>query len=180
MKSLLESLEWEGPSDVRFRAPLVRDPLLAWRLARVFQSLAGSNSLLKHESSILSVVARLITDHFVRGHGVRDTGCEHMAVLRVREWLYAHAEQNVSIHSLAKVAGPSPYYLVKAFHKHVGLPPHKYQTTIRINRARQLLKSGAPISEVACQAGFFDQSHLNRWFKKTLGMTPGQYAVGSA
>jgi AraC-like DNA-binding protein len=176
IESLLNNLEWEGPSDVRFRVPLVRDPVLTARLARAFASLTNPSSLLENESSLLSVVARLVTDHFVLGHNLRETGREHAAVLRVRDWLHGHSEQNVSIHSLAEIAGLSPYYLVRAFHKHIGMPPHKYQTTIRVNRARQLLKSGEPIAQVTCRTGFFDQSHLNRCFKKTLGVTPGTYA----
>ena len=177
MTTLLRSLDWHGPLDVKFKVPLVRDTVLAARLAHVFASLIESSSLLQNESLLLSVVARLITDHLVPGHTLSDAGQEHAAVLRVKDWLDANSEQNVSIHSLAGLAGLSPYYLVRAFHRHVGIPPHKYQTGVRINRARKLLTSGAAISEVAYRTGFCDQSHLNRCFKRTLGVTPGKYAA---
>ncbi|SRR6266571_2959848 len=177
MTTLLRSLDWQGPLDVKFKFPLVRDTILATRLAHVFASLTESSSLLQNESLLLSVVARLITHHLVPGHALSDPGREHAAVLRVRAWLDANSEQNVSIHSLASLADLSPYYLVRAFHRHVGIPPHKYQTIVRINRARKLLTSGAAISEVAYRTGFCDQSHLNRCFKRTLGVTPGKYAA---
>jgi len=98
-------------------------------------------------------------------------------VRRIREWLDTHPEQNVSVHSLADIAGLSPYYLVRVFHKHVGMPPHQYQKNVRVLKARKLLASGAAISEVAYRAGFYDQSHLNRCFKTALGVTPGKYAT---
>jgi len=177
MTILLRSLDWQGPLDVRFKLPLVRDTVLATRLAHVFASLAESNSLLQNESLLLSVVARLARDHLVPGHSLRDAGREHAAVRRVRDWLDVHSEQNVSVHSLADIAGLSPYYLVRVFHRHVGIPPHKYQTMVRIHQARKLLRSGAAISEVAYLTGFCDQSHLNRCFKTTLGVTPGKYAL---
>ena len=177
MAALLKSLDWQGPLDVEFIFPLVRDTILAARLAHVFASLTESNSLLQNESLLLSVVARLITDHFVSGRALSDAGREHAAVRRVKDWLDANSEQNVSIYSLAGLAALSPYYLVRAFHRHVGVPPHKYQTIVRINRARKLLNSGAAISEVAYRAGFCDQSHLNRCFKRALGVTPGAYAA---
>lgn len=177
MATLLRSLDWPGPLDVKFRSPLVRDTILAARLAQVFASVTESNSLLENESLLLSVVARLVTDHLVPGHALSDAGREHAAVLRIKDWLDANSEQNVSIHSLAGLAGLSPYYLVRAFHRQVGIPPHKYQTSVRINRARKLLTSGAAISEIAYRAGFCDQSHLNRCFKRTLGVTPGKYAA---
>jgi AraC-like DNA-binding protein len=175
MEMLLRSVDWHGPPDVRFKSPLVRDPILAARLAEAFASLTDSNSLLQNESALLCVVLRLITHHFVPNRSVRDPGREHAAVLRVKDWIDANSERNVSICSLAGLAGISPYYLVRAFHRQVGIPPHKYQTVVRVNRARKFLASGVAISEVATRAGFFDQSHLNRCFKRTLGVTPGRY-----
>src|SRR5258707_3134524 len=177
MTTLLRSLDWQGPLDVKFKLPLVRDTVLATRLAHVFASLTESSSLLQNESLLLSVVAPLITDHLAPGHALSDAGREHAAVRQVKDWLDANSEQNVSIHSLASLVGLSPYYLVRAFHRQVGIPPHRYQTIVRINRARKLLTSGAAISEVAYRTGFCDQSHLNRCFKRTLGVTPGKYAV---
>jgi AraC-like ligand binding domain len=67
MTTLLRGLDWQGPLDVRFKFPLVRDKVLAGRLARVFASLNESNSLLQNESLLLSVLGRLATDHFVPG-----------------------------------------------------------------------------------------------------------------
>jgi transcriptional regulator GlxA family with amidase domain len=106
---------------------------------------------------------------------VHGAGHEHAAVARVRAWLEAHADEDVSIRALAGMVGLSPYYLVRVFHRHVGIPPHHYQTVARVLRARRLLVSGAAISDVAYRAGFCDQSHLNRCFKQVLGTTPGRY-----
>lgn len=180
MITLLQGLDWQRPLEARFQLPLVDDPVLAERLALAFASLNESNSLLKNESLLLSVVTRLATDHFVPRQSLPEPGCEPAAVRRIREWLDAHSEQNVSVRSLADIVGLSAYHLVRVFHKHVGIPPHQYQKNIRVLKARKLLVSGATISEVAYQAGFCDQSHLNRCFKTTLGVSPGKYvACGS-
>lgn len=177
MTTLLQGVDWHWPLEVRFQLPLVDDPVLAERLAFAFASLNESNSLLKSESLLLSVVARLATDHFLPRQSLPEPGREHAAVRRIREWLDAHPEQNVSVRSLGDIVGLSAYYLVRVFHKHVGIPPHQYQKNIRVLKARKLLASGAPISEVAYRAGFCDQSHLNRCFKTTLGVTPGKYVA---
>ena len=89
MTVLLRSLDRQGPSDVRFKFPLVTDTVLAARLAHVFASLAESNSQLQNESLLLSVVARLATDHLVPGHSLSDAGREHAAVRRVKDWFEA-------------------------------------------------------------------------------------------
>jgi AraC-like DNA-binding protein len=177
MATLLEAIEWQKPLDVRFRSPLVNDAVLATRLARTFAGLSGFNSLLSNESMVLSVVARLATNHVLPSQSLRNPGHERAAVRRIREWFDAHPEQNVSVHSLADIAGLSPYYLVRVFHREVGIAPHQYQKNVRVLKARKLLASGAAISEVAYLLGFCDQSHLNRCFKTTLGVTPGKYAA---
>lgn len=177
MNRLLQSLDWNGRLDVGFKFPLVSDFVLARQLDRVFASSMSANSLLQNESLLLSAIARLVAEQLVPRHSLPHVGREPMAVQRVKDWLHAHPEQNVSVHSLADVAGLSPYYLVRAFHKHVGIPPHKYQTALRLKKARTLLKSGVPISDVACRTGFYDQSHLTRYFKATFGVTPGAYTA---
>src|SRR5260370_16490359 len=175
MNKLLRALDYRGSFDLRFRAPVARDQMLAGRLTNVFASLEARGSLLENDSLLLDVVARLIPDHLLPAHELRDTGREHAAVNRVRDWLDAHSEENVSIHTLANLADLSPYYLIRAFHQQVGIPPHRYQIIVRVNRARSLLRAGGAISEVAYEAGFCDQSHLNRYFKQILGVTPGIY-----
>lgn len=178
MARLLESIEWRGSVDgIRFRSSLVMDRVLATRLVRAFAGVSEQSTLLENESLLLSVVACLVTDHLVPGHTLRRVGWELAAVTRAKEWLQEHSEQNVAIGVLADLTGLSPYYLVRAFHKQVGVPPHRYQTIVRVNRARKLVAAGAALSDVAYLTGFCDQSHLNRCFKKMLGVTPGRYAA---
>ncbi|MCP4688540.1 MAG: helix-turn-helix transcriptional regulator, partial [Desulfobacterales bacterium] len=57
-------------------------------------------------------------------------------------------------------------------------PPHEYLTQVRIARAREMLKNGESIVSAAMDAGFVDQSHFTRIFKKFVGVTPGQYSRG--
>lgn len=175
MNRLLRSLDGQGPVDVSFKSPLVTDSVLAKQLERFFASSVNANSLIQIESLLLCVIARLATKQLVPKQSIRQPGSEPLAILRTKDWLHAYPDRNISIHSLADFVGLSPYYLVRAFHKYVGVPPHAYQMILRVHKARILLKSGMPISEVACRTGFYDQSHLTRSFKATFGVTPGAY-----
>jgi AraC-like DNA-binding protein len=178
MIRLLGGIDWRGPSQVQFASPVASDPVLATRLASVFASIADPHSRLQRETLLLRVVARLASGHLLSGHAPRTVGREHTALARVQAWLDANAEQDVSVRTLAGLADLSPYYLVRAFHRQVGIPPHRYQTVVRCLRARRLLTSGAAISDVAYDTGFCDQSHLNRCFKQVFGTTPGRYTRG--
>jgi AraC-like DNA-binding protein len=57
----------------------------------------------------------------------------------------------------------------------VGLPPHAYQTQVRVMRGKSLLAQGLSIEQVALKVGFFDQSHFTNHFRRLFGYTPGIY-----
>ncbi|MGY4479629.1 helix-turn-helix domain-containing protein [Bradyrhizobium sp. USDA 3364] len=59
--------------------------------------------------------------------------------------------------------------------RELGVAPHAFRLLARLNLARTLLRAGEPIAAVAADAGFADQSHLTRLFRRTFGTTPGVY-----
>jgi transcriptional regulator GlxA family with amidase domain len=84
-------------------------------------------------------------------------------------------DENVSLDELARQARLSRFSLIRAFRRHVGMPPHAYQLRVRIHRCRSLLVAGLPLAQIASLGGFADQSHFTKTFKKVLGVTPGRY-----
>jgi AraC-like DNA-binding protein len=62
----------------------------------------------------------------------------------------------------------------------MGLAPYEYILAARIEECRKLLSAGISIAEAAARTGFCDQSHLNRHFKRIVGITPGKYVAGAA
>jgi AraC-like DNA-binding protein len=95
---------------------------------------------------------------------------------RVRDYLEEHYAKPISLLELSAVSGVSPFHLSRRFRARYGLPPYMYLEMVRVNRARDLLRQGEPISRVAFDTGFSDQSHLTRRFKRVVGVPPGQYA----
>jgi AraC-like DNA-binding protein/mannose-6-phosphate isomerase-like protein (cupin superfamily) len=75
-------------------------------------------------------------------------------------------------------AGMSREGFSRMFARHHGMPPHAFWLMARLNHARELLRAGEGIAEVAAKAGFTDQSHLGRWFRRAFGVTPGRYRSG--
>jgi AraC-like DNA-binding protein len=76
---------------------------------------------------------------------------------------------------LALVTGVGPFALIRAFQAETGLPPHAYLNQLRVRRARELLDRGVPPAGAAAEAGFADQAHLTRHFKRVVGVPPGAY-----
>jgi AraC-like DNA-binding protein len=102
---------------------------------------------------------------------------EPAAVRRAREYLAQNLASNVRLAELAAVAGVDAFRLLRAFRKVHGVPPHRYQLGLRIERAKHLMRERrATLAAIALDTGFSDQSHLTRHFKRSVGVTPQVYA----
>ncbi len=99
----------------------------------------------------------------------------NLALHRARDFIADQCDKNITIDEIASVAGLSSFYLIRQFRKIFGITPHAYQISIRINKAKYLLRSGMDISTVAIRLGFTDQSHFHRNFKRMVAATPKQY-----
>jgi len=100
---------------------------------------------------------------------------EHPAVGRVRGFLETNYRSRIRLAALAELTGLSTFHLIRVFREATGIPPYAYLEQIRVNRAAALIRSGCPVSSVAFQTGFADQSHLTRFFKRLVGVTPARY-----
>jgi AraC-like DNA-binding protein len=110
---------------------------------------------------------------------IADAKLEHTsAVRRAIELLREQLAEPVTLDDLAAHAGLDKFHLCRAFRAQVGIPPYAYLTRLRIVRAKELLAAGVKPGEIAPQVGLYDQSQLNRHFRRLVGTTPGQYARG--
>ena len=93
---------------------------------------------------------------------------------RVLELIEAKLDARLTVESLARELGLSVAHFARAFKETLGVPPHQFLLSARLDRARRMLESpGVPLSVVAERTGFADQSHLTRHFKREYGITPG-------
>jgi AraC-like DNA-binding protein len=108
---------------------------------------------------------------------IRGAKCEYRRpVRRALELLRERLDGEVTLDALADHADTDKFQLCRAFRTQVGLPPHAYLTRLRIMRAKELLAAGVRPSEIAPRVGLYDQSQLNRHFRRIVGTTPGAYA----
>jgi AraC family transcriptional regulator len=95
---------------------------------------------------------------------------------RVTEKLNEEFTENLSTEDLAAVAGVHPVHLAAVFRQFHGETMGEYVQKLRIAHAsRLLLDKETPLVEIACAAGFSDQSHFTRIFKRLVGVTPGAF-----
>lgn len=158
-----------------FPQPVVHDPELASQLRLVFETLEKSDNRLLRETLVYGTLIKLASKHSTHRAPLKESTKAQRQLQLVKEFLEDFPQTDVSLEELAKLAGLSPFHLLREFQKQFGFPPHAYQIQQRLRMAKKLLKQGQSISDVAQECGFHDQSHLHRHFKKAMGVTPGQY-----
>ncbi|WP_167538590.1 AraC family transcriptional regulator [Streptomyces albofaciens] len=163
-----------GAADVWFTDTAVRDAALFARLRRVHQEQEHDGDPLTAESLLLDGLTAVL-----RGHartGPRAAGTPHggrRGPDLARQVLHDRWAEPVTVAELSAATGMPRASLITAFRQAYGLPPHAYLLRLRANRARRLLLTGRRPAEVATAAGFADQAHLTRVFKRYFGVTPG-------
>ncbi len=159
-----------------FRRTVITDQRLYDVLRAFHRSLADPASALEQESQFRHALALLISGHTDLSSRYWRLAGATPAIRRARQYLDEGYMRDVSLSELAGACNLSPFHLARAFTGQFGLPPHAYLNSVRVMHAKRMIRAGTSLTEVAYAVGYCDQSHLNRRFKKVVGVTPSQYA----
>ncbi|CAA9417902.1 MAG: hypothetical protein AVDCRST_MAG03-2331 [uncultured Rubrobacteraceae bacterium] len=96
------------------------------------------------------------------------------------DFIEGNLSRDFSLSEVAGAVGLSTHHFARLFRLSTGLAPHQYAVRRRAERARDLLLGGSPPGLAAMEAGFYDQSHLGRHFKRLFGTTPKRALEESA
>ncbi|MEU0600129.1 AraC family transcriptional regulator [Streptomyces sp. NPDC006393] len=154
--------------------PDLRDPVLRRRVGQLHAVLGRPGDELEAESR-LTLVGERLRGHLRRRSEAAPRRRDPVLARRLRELLDARVVAGASLEEAARLLHAHPAHLVRAFSGAYGIAPHQYLMSRRVGRARRLLLDGLPPGEVAPVAGFYDQAHLTRHFKRLVGVTPGRY-----
>ncbi len=97
------------------------------------------------------------------------------AVMRAREFLDTAVVFGARLDQLEIVADCDRWQLSRDFRALLGTSPYRYLQHRRIDLAKRLLREGETLAEAAHGAGFADQSHFGRTFRKAVGLTPKEW-----
>jgi AraC family transcriptional regulator len=98
---------------------------------------------------------------------------------RIVEFIEEHLADDFPLATLANLAQLSTYHFARAFKRSFGIPPHRYHTNRRIERARALLADPkASVADVALEVGFSGASAFAATFRRATGQTPTDYRRG--
>lgn len=99
------------------------------------------------------------------------------AVRKAAAFIDAHADERITLASLARETGMSPFHLQRVFRRELGVSPREYQQARRLDRLRAQLRRGETVSRATYDAGFGSPSRVYEQAAR-LGMTPAVYRRG--
>lgn len=134
----------------------------------------GMSGQLYADSLINTLAAHLLHHYSTRKFPTLEntSGLSKNNLRQVIEYINDNIDRNFTLAELAAIANLSPSYFSSLFKLATGYAPHQYLIRCRVERAKILLKQKRTIADIAYSLGFSHQSHLNRHFKKIVGITP--------
>jgi AraC-like DNA-binding protein len=107
----------------------------------------------------------------------RATTIDIESIELVRDHLEAHAREHTPASTLEAIAGMDRFSIARHFRRAFGTSPDRYRTLRRLALARKAIESGQTLARAAAEAGFADQSHMTRQFKRSYGLTPARWVA---
>lgn len=147
---------------------LESDQQAAWRCLDDASRLLGPDALDADADASTSTSVPLIPP------GFRPGGLARWQVKRALAYIDANLGTKMNIHQLAGLVSFSKSHFSRAFKRSLGVPPMAFVAVQRIERAKLMMASTREqLTEIALACGFADQPHLNRSFRRVVGMSPG-------
>src|SRR5215469_3047925 len=142
-------------------------PSLMLRLYNEFNSVDNVSPL-----AIEGLALELLAESHRRS-GVVERGIPPIWVKRAMELIRQQFAEGLSLTGIAREIGAHPVQLARGFRKYYGYSVGEYVRKLRVDYAyNQLISSELPVVEIALAAGFCDQAHFCRTFKRLTGMNP--------
>jgi AraC family transcriptional regulator len=132
------------------------------------------------EAASMTLGARLLQKYCDSGADVTTEssahGLDHIRLRRVLDYIAANIKDDITLATLAEVAGYSQFHFARKFTSAIGMPPHRYMRRLRMDNAMAQLAAGKlPLAQIALNAQFSSQASFTRAFHRETRMTPKEY-----
>ncbi|MGX8939703.1 AraC family transcriptional regulator [Symbiopectobacterium sp. Eva_TO] len=158
----------------RFAQGVQQAPVLAQQLKLLANPSDEQSDGAMYQERLVMLLAALM-DNDMGSPAPLKMVSEGSRVKRIKARLLDCLAEQPNLDTLARDEHITVAHLVRSFHQEAGMPPLAWLMQRRIGKARELLRQGMSISEVALSLGFADQSHFTKTFNRFNAMTPGRF-----
>ncbi len=175
LTQILDDLNLHASSSPEFNSLLVRDRKVALNLQAYINNEDNKEPL---ESSILLIesLGQLFLQHSNIKLEIPPKKQEKNKAQLMTDYIRDNYNRKFTLQELSSHFELSPFYLIKLFSKNYHQTPYQYLRNYRIEIAKEKIKKGDSITQVALKTGFYDQSHFHRNFFRITGLTPFQFS----
>lgn len=148
--------------------------------AATHRAMEEGRDVFRERELLVGSFGRLFRRHGSGGTRIPAAPIDRRILERVKERMHAEYAGELRLEDLAVGVGLTTFQLIGLFKRTVGMTPHAFLTQVRLNMACRRLRHEPVLADVAAAVGFYDQSALNRHFKRCYGITPSQFARAAA
>jgi AraC family transcriptional regulator len=162
----------------RFR---FRDSEMAAICRRLYRELClrGANERLYMESLLMDLAVLLLRRHSTGSQTstiMPSSGLTRIQARRVLDYIESNLSCELTLGELARIADLSLHHFARMFKETIGVAPHRYVLTRRVELAKGMLRaSSATLVDIGLSAGFCSQSHFSSTFRRMVGATPAEF-----
>lgn len=166
---------------IRF-SPRIQNPAL-FSLIRCFAAVFSEDDspfrILQLRNLLLSILATLCQNHCVSFEAPHEDSRLLTSIKSVIGYINAESHQTLTLDALSQIAGMSPSYLSRTFHRITGYTVIAYINHTRCEKAKNMLvKNEMTVESIALACGFTNVSYFIKTFAAMTGMRPGEYRAG--
>ncbi len=163
-----------------FTRNLFNDPDLIQGFLVLHRAIEDGQDVFRERELLIGSFGTLFRRHGSGVAGIKVPPRDGVLVARVKARMEAEYASDLRLEDLAAGVGLTTFQLIGLFKRTVGLTPHAHLTQVRLGAACRRLRRATAPAEVATAVGFYDQSALNKHFKRCYGITPLQFARAAA
>lgn len=112
-------------------------------------------------------------DRIAKEHGLPEH--HYIQVRQSKAFMEQYLSEKIELDSIAAAAFMSRFHYIRIFQKVYGLTPRQYLKDLRINKAKELIKQGMPVTQVCFEVGYDSLPTFSSAFKRGTGNSPKAY-----
>lgn len=156
---------------IEFDKNVIKDEKLAQKLLNISKNILNNKN--EVEVELIDFFNQLTSLDTIIKNDVNKT---NLLSEEIKEYILKNHDLNLTLDEISKKFNFSKEHIIRIFKKELGLTPHAFITSYKINHAKNIIINSKlkSISDVAQEAGFYDQSHFSKSFKKVFAINPSE------
>lgn len=156
--------------NVNFSNKVIKDNVISSHMEKLHKMIMRREKNTLKEEMFAFFISRLIEKY-----GYEEASQHREELNGICRYIEKNYMNKITLENLCFISGLSKSTLLRVFDKEMGTTPYRYIESVRINNAKKLMEAGEIPVMAALKTGFSEQSHLNRYFKSFIGISPGCY-----